>query len=548
MNRSFRSLPQSVFLIVSLVLFSIFLSSCMGAVDMDITVYADNRYQQEILLSFSADEVRLAGGVTEIEKLLDEMVTDAKSEGTNLSWRQLRTQPDDGVQYEIRGDRREITNAGNDGFVWREESYNNRKAYRFEYVDLASVGSYFQSFTLTLHAGRILDSNGTQVDARTVRWVNPSRTPYAIVQPKSAVRWLPVVAAGLLLVATGGVMLILVQSGRLKTWGTAGVSSSKWRVQAMKLKNDRTRMEKDKTKLVSELGVKAWESRVMHPTYAELYDQLESLEQQRVVLAEQKQTAEQKLQQVQQTHSQTEAEYSTRIGKLQEERNDVMTRLKQLRSNKTAYEKRLSKAQADQQKTQAEVQSLRGRLSQVQSSDAPDREAQAASISNAIAALEQSLTQMVDEIPHVQSEIARLDAEQQPLSDEIARLEQQIAQVQAEQREMLAPLDRQIVTHQEEIRALTEQLAAIAQQMTPLVDDLGPCVDRARPESPALANLYTQLDQAYRELANISQQHDLLKVRLGAADTGAVKNFWLLIGGLVLALVLIIILLVVGLA
>lgn len=91
MNRSFRSLPQSVFLIVSLVLFSIFLSSCMGAVDMDITVYADNRYQQEILLSFSADEVRLAGGVTEIEKLLDEMVTDAKSEGTNLSWRQLRT-------------------------------------------------------------------------------------------------------------------------------------------------------------------------------------------------------------------------------------------------------------------------------------------------------------------------------------------------------------------------------------------------------------------------------------------------------------------------
>lgn len=528
-------------------LLCILLSSCAGIVETDITVYSGNRYQQEMTLSLSTDVAELAGGTAEIEKTLGEMVAEAKTKGVQLSWRQLKTEQSNVLQYEIRQNITQMTDPDTDGFTWSETSYNDHKAYRLDYTELTDVRGYFQSFTLTLHAGKILESNGTQVDERTVRWVNPSRTPYAIVQPKSAVKWIPLAVAGVLLLVTTVAVFILVRSGRMKTWISTGFSASKWRVQAMKLGSDQTRMEKDKAKQLANLGAKAWEAHVAHPDYAELYGQLETLEQQRVGLSEEVQAIELHLQQVRQTRLQTETDHATRISKLQEERKGATTRLSQARTDKTALEKRLSKAQADQEKTQTEVQSLHNRLAQVQASEATDRETQAASLSNAIAALDQSSIQLSSEMPHMQSEIARLEAEQQPLSDDVARLEQQIAQVQAEQREALAPLDQQITTLQGEIRAGNEKLTALTQQMTPLINNMGPYVDRARPESTALSDLYVRLDQSYRDLAEISQQHDLLKARLGAADTGAVRNAYLVVGGLLIALILIIVLLVVSL-
>lgn len=534
-------------IVVVVALLCVLLSSCAGIVEADITVYAGDRYQQEITLSFSADAVNFAGGPAEIEKSLDEMVAEVRPEGVKISWRKLETQQSDVLQYEIRQSLTKMTDTSTDGFIWKETLYNNRTAYRFEYTDIADVSRYFQSFTLTLHAGKILESNGTQVDERTVRWVNPGRNPYAIVQPKSAIKWIPLVIAGVLLLVTAVVVFILVRSGRMKTWISTGFSTSKWRVQAMKLGGDQTRMEKDKAKQLAALGVKAWEARVAHPDYAELYSQLETLEQQRLTLSEEVKAIDINLQQVRQTRTQTETDYATRIGKLQDERKGATTRLSQARTDKTTLEKRLSKAQADQEKTQAEVQSLHNRLAQVQASEAPDRETQAASLSNAIAALEQSLVQLGSETPRMQSEIARLEAEQQPLSDDVTRLEQLIAQAQTEQREALAPLDQQITTLQGEIRAGNEKIAALTQQMTPLINNLGPYVDRARPESAALSDLYVRLDQSYRELAEISQQHDLLKARLGATDTGAVRNAYLVIGGLLIVLILIIVLLVVSL-
>lgn len=534
-------------IVVITALLCVLLSSCAGIVEADITVYAGDRYQQEITLSYSADAVNINGGPAEIEKKLDEMVAEVGTEGVRISWRKLETQQSDVLQYKIRQSLTKITDTSTDGFIWRETSYNNRKAYRFEYTDIADVNRYLQGFTLTLHAGKILESNGTQVDERTVRWVNSRQNPYAIVQPKSAIKWIPLVVAGVLLLVTAVVVFILVRSGRMKIWISTGFSTSKWRVQAIKLGTDQTRMEKDKAKQLANLGVKAWEARVAHPDYAELYSQLETLEQQRLALSAEVKTIEINLQQVRQTRTRTETDYATRISKLQDERKSATTRLSQARTDNTAFEKRLSKAQADQEKTQTEVQSLHNRLTQVQASEAPDRETQAASLSNAIAALEQSLIQLGNEMPRMQSEIARLEAEQQPLGDDVARLEQQIAQAQTEQREALAPLDQQITTLQGEIRAGNEKLTALTQQMTPLINNLGPYVDRARPESAALSDLYVRLDQSYRELAELSQQHDLLKARLGATDTGAVRNAYLVVVGLLIVLILIIVLLVVGL-
>ncbi len=548
MNQAFKPLIKSRFALIILMILSVWLSSCAGTVEMDITVYSGDRYQQEMILTFAEEMVELSGGIEEIERLLDEMVAEAEAEGGSISWRQVKSRQDDTIQYEIQQEITDITNASTDGFRWEEIDHNDSRAYRFEYANISDMDMYFQDFTLTLHAGKILESNGEEVDARTAQWKNPSQysSPYAIVQPKSVAAWLPL-AAGLLFLAAIGIVLFLLRSGRLQEWFSAGISTGKWRVQAMKLSNEHTHLEKDKKQLVSELGAKAWSARVTHPDYEDLYNQLETLDEQRAELKEQRETAAQQLQEVQQTYGQTESEYATRINNLQEELKNTKNHLEQIRSDKASFEKQEKKAQKNREETQAEIQSLRDRLSQVPASDAPEADEQSTTLTNAIAALEQSLSQMADEISHLQSEIQRSETEQQPLAEKVDHLKQKIEQEQAEKREVLAPLDRQIVTLQEEIKATDKQLSAVTQEMTPLIDNLGSYVDRARPESPALSELYAKLDQAYRELAGASQQQDLLKARIGAADAGAVRNFYLFIGGMGIVLILIIALLMIGL-
>lgn len=543
-------------LMVLAALVCLLLSSCSaGAAEMDITVYTGDRYELKAIVSIPTDALAWVGGQAVIESELESLVAEAKAQGKDVSWRQLESEQSDAIQYEIRTGITKITGADTEGFTWRQVRHNNRQAYRFEFPSYAEMSRGLQSFTLTLHAGRILESNGRQIDARTVRWSGPNQTPYAVVQPKGTTAWITLagtglllVAAILLLVAAGGLTLYLALTGRLKAWGSVGISAAKWRVQAAKLGNDRSRAEKERKRLLSDLGARAWQARVAHPSYAELYAQLEALDQQRAALREQIQAAEQQLRQVQQTRAQTDSEYAARLRAVQEERAAAARRLSQARAEYAAAEKRLRKVQAEQQTTQAEIQSLRSKLAQALASAAPDSEAQAASLSSGIAALEQSLAQSASDMSHLQSEIARLHAEQQPLVDEVNRLDQERAQVQAEQRQALAPLDQQIAALQGQIRSHTQQSTELERKMTPLTHELGPLVDRARPASPELSEVYARLDQSYRELADLTQKHDLLKARLGAADGGAARNFYLVVGGLLLALILSVLLLVIALA
>lgn len=368
-----------------------------------------------------------------------------------------------------------------------------------------------------------------------------------LIAVPSRIGWMLLTAAGLLLMGATGVLLVLGLTGRLADWGTAGLSAGKWRFQAIKLSNDRARMQKDQTKLLSELGMKAWEARVAHPDYAELTVQLEALEQQRAQAHEQVRTVEQQLEEARTSRSQTESEHAVRIRRVQEELKGAASSLSRVSADKAALGRRLSKAQADQQKTLAEVQRLQGRLDQVRASDAPDREAQEASLSNAIAALEQSLVRIGSELPEMEAESARLETEQRSTSDSVDQLEQQLAQAKAEQREALAPLDRLVADLQSELQANTERVTDLSQQMKPLTDNLGPLVDRARPESSVLSGLYDRLDRLQHDIADLSQQHDLLQARLTAVDTSAVRGFYVVLAGVAVVLMLIALLVLVAL-
>jgi predicted nucleic acid-binding Zn-ribbon protein len=536
------------FIWIGAMVLGLVLSACIsfGSAEMEVTVYSGARHTFKAVISLPPEDMNRLGGTGKWEELLDELVAEARVEGAVVRWRRLGSTPNGVLRYEVSSPMAKITDDVWWGLTLQEVSYDNRKAYRIQFNDLVDVGRQLRSFSITLNAGEILESNGQEVDAQTVRWTNPRQRPYAIVIPKASLGWIPLLGAGVLALSTGGTVGVLGVTGRLKTWGSAGFSTGKWRIQAMKLGKQLSRLQKDKAKLVAELGAKAWEARLAHPSYLEPYTELQDLERQRIAVRDETRPVESELQQVRQTRSEVDDRHTARINELQKARRNSAAQLAQIRSDRAALEKRLRKAESDQQQTQTELQTFQDRLAQIQTTAAPDWETQAASLEDAMGALELSLTSLASAIPDMHSEIAHLNDEQEPLAREIGNLEQQISQAQTEQREALAPLDRQIAGLLEQIRAKSERQTALAQQMTPLISELGPLVDRARPESAALSETYARLDKAYHDMADVSQQHNLLTARLGAVDTGTVTRFYLLVGGVLLALILIAVLLAIG--
>ncbi len=193
---------SSLISLVVIFMLSFLLSACgMGIAETHITVYP-NKYKLATVISITADQMQMAGGPKVFEEMLDEEVSSANGD-VEISWRDV-TERNSGVyRYELSTGMIDYTNDYTTDFTWRETEFNNRKAYEFRYSELASIMSSFQSLTITLHAGKILDSNGTQLDKGTVTWVDPSVVPYAIVVPKGSTNWVFLIIVIAIIMAVG---------------------------------------------------------------------------------------------------------------------------------------------------------------------------------------------------------------------------------------------------------------------------------------------------------------------------------------------------------
>jgi predicted nucleic acid-binding Zn-ribbon protein len=537
---------KTLFIAILLVILAGGLLTGCGTAEMDVTVYDGDLFDLKMVINMPSEMIQMIGGPYEVENLLDQSVEDALDEGLKTTWRRLDSSDKNTYSYEISIPKTEIHADFSEFFTWNEVDFNKRKAYEIKFVGIGDLSSELMSLTLNLHAGKILESNGREVNSSTVTWVNPSQIPTAIVTPKSSINWIPLVLSVLLIIALGAVVLSLTLSGRLKQWSTAGISAGKWKIQTAKLDGERKRVEQEKASIMAELGNKAWAARVFHPNYADSYSELESLDQEVNGINESIQALEQELQQSRDQRTKVASEYARQINSLQSEQKETKTRLNESQSHQKGLEKQFSTHQVEQSKNQSEIQTLQEKLAEVQASDLPDKEDRVISLTNAIGALEQSLNDSSRKIPEIQSEIERIQSEQQPLLDKITKLDHQISEVLSDQKATLAPIDQEIVRLEEGVKGKKNDLNVLNQKMAPMIRNLGFLVDSARPESEALKEIYDRLDKRYLRLASISQEQELAKAHLGASDTSAIRNFYITIAGIFIALLLIIVLLVIS--
>ncbi|MFA7406357.1 MAG: hypothetical protein WCY93_00755 [Anaerolineaceae bacterium] len=547
MLKNGKRFASSILKNLVIVLFmSTFLSACgLGAADMEVKIYAGNKFDFKMTWLIPVDSFLTHGVTQEVEAALDEMVAEARNENDiKMTWKSIKTGDPKIVGYELLVPKTKISDEWNDIFTMTKVTYNNRKADCIDFSGVADFRYSFSSFTLTLHGGKILETNGKQVNSNTVTWVNPGQTPYAIMAPKSSLWWIPLVLGIMALGVLVLVMSILLVTGKVKAWGAAAINSGKWKIEESKLAGQKKNIIQEKEALISELAKKAWEARVLHHSYTEPYFELETLDGKRVSLAEENARLTEELQQVRESYGKVVKEYSQQTNDMQSEQKVVAKKLNQSKIRQLDLEKELMNALQHQEKAKDEIAGYHKKLSQVQSSDLPDKEARMNALKNAIISLEGSLEKISIRIPQIEMEISQIKTDQEPFTDQFERLNGQISEVQRERKEALAPLEQQVNNLEQSLKSNAAEINVIQQKMTPLIESLGPLVETARPYSGELADLYQQIDALNANLASVTQDHGLMSSRLEAIDKGAVRSFSIMTVGVVLMSLLILILFV----
>ncbi len=331
----------------------------------------------------------------------------------------------------------------------------------------------------------------------------------------------------------------------LKDILTAGFSSGKWQVQLIKLNSDVARVEKQKTRLVENLGGLAWDNRVNHPSYQSEFSELEEAEQERSGVKQEIQEIQAQIQQISHELGQIRTDYAKRIAAINQKKQTAATRANQARTAFRYAEDRFNQAQKQQKKTASDISMLRSQLDQVTDSTMPDKEVRVANLNNAIRASQAALAESSNQMAAAQVEISSLKADLQDLTGQISDFEGQIADLQAEQRADTQPLESRISSHQTDLRTANEKFKEITAEIQQMCLQLGPAVEAARPVSTSLDAAYGQIDSAQRILEKISGEIEVLKARLASRDETTQRKFYWLISG-ALGMLVFVVLLVLG--
>lgn len=193
----------------------------VGSADMDMTVYADEKYEMTVTFRIPNEYLSMVGGTAEMENRLDEMVTKSADEGEKVSWKRDKSVPADEVGYIINVSGKGFDSSSDSGFSITPTVYDGQDALEFEgdFSDFAGLNS----FSFTLHGSKIVESNGEPIEKGSVRWDSIYASPHAIFIPKGHINWVQI-GAGLIvglgclgtLLAGGVIIFMLVRRNRKK--------------------------------------------------------------------------------------------------------------------------------------------------------------------------------------------------------------------------------------------------------------------------------------------------------------------------------------------
>ncbi|MCK9245852.1 MAG: hypothetical protein M0P11_02730 [Anaerolineaceae bacterium] len=353
--------------------------------------------------------------------------------------------------------------------------------------------------------------------------------PDLLAQENQSANWVTVVIGILLILALIGLLIWLYTTGKLAQWFKAGTQSGKWKIQDMQLSNEAKKTERIKTGIIEELGQKAWQSGVSDPSYAQAWADIEVVETQINRIKDHSRTLQDQLNQASSQQEDVSRNFNDQIEQLDDQRKETEAKLKHAQSQLRQLESDLDSLSTQKSDLQRSIKATRTDLINAEGLDDPDRPEILERLNARLNELVQQLLkisnhepELAGQIPANQSEVLTLNARVTELGDQIRRLESQKAQE-------LEPIQLQIEALEKQLRAKNEEIKELEKKTEPMIKSLGYLVDTARPDSEALREEYTQLDDVYQKLADTTQERTEIVTNLESLDKEASRNFYLLI-------------------
>lgn len=361
------------------------------------------------------------------------------------------------------------------------------------------------------------------------------------------IKWLPLVIGIFLLLGLIGGLVYLLKTGKLQKWASEGVGLGKSKYQASRLGSEKKKIDKTKSTLVDELGVKIWEQKIEHPAYEAEWNRLSAMEVQQTPILEDIKRLESEAQRVKENRDSLSDQLNRQISVLQAQVQNLTARISVLKGSQATAEKNYQSLQQRSNNLIAEIHSLQTRITQAQTSNAPDRDQQIFTMNNSIATHNNEILSISNQVPGVQSELTRLRNEQMPLIVEMDKAKTDLVSVQDQLRQLVPPLEVQLNNLNATLKSKQNEISAIKATMQPIIVGLGPLAEEARPDAAVLNDLYAKIDVEKSKLGSVTSEVDLMQTRIASTDKNSARNFYLVLAGGIVLLVVAILLIVLGL-
>jgi hypothetical protein len=193
-NDSFRAgfSERAMKRILSIAILGYFLSSCIPilSADIEITLSADEKWRAKTEVVFTQQQLGLLAG--NIDNGFEEIVQEIRRSGVDAQWNRNEDRDDGNIGYVITANGQGLENLndaffdGNKAFTL-DQSDGKRRIVFSHYPGNSSLGMV-QNETFTLKGGRIISTNGRQIDRRTVTWTNPNGLIFVVSATMLGVR------------------------------------------------------------------------------------------------------------------------------------------------------------------------------------------------------------------------------------------------------------------------------------------------------------------------------------------------------------------------
>ena len=193
-----------------LILTVFLLSSCVPILSLDVNIYLQTnerwKLTYELVMDPSTEQLI---GVNSLEQQMAEEQQRYQDQGVEIDWKRSTRNNDQEVVYTITTTGQGY-DAANDVFgetAFQVDPNSNERRIIFDSSSFSSAGLIAKSSSVSIHGGRVIESNGTNSGSGTVTWSGYNGNMHAILTESgssSVLTWLLVLGS----VAVLGIMIV----------------------------------------------------------------------------------------------------------------------------------------------------------------------------------------------------------------------------------------------------------------------------------------------------------------------------------------------------